>query len=241
MNFLEELNSLPISQLSPAGFQRLNWQIYHAANDIFYSKQTMASVMQDHGAQVAKRARKWKLQDIPYHDAMTFSRAVGLANMLHMDIGSELWRRFPGVCPYCGHAPCLGPLCKNGTARRKRKIVPSVSRPHTLHGFQEMFARIYPYNLRTLKVAAPHLLEETVEVNTALRDLGSRNDPKDLEEARLELTDVITTTFAVANAMRFSLAQEMEKWFSRGCPGCHKSPCTCGYAIMKNGELVRKK
>ncbi|MBU6429540.1 MAG: hypothetical protein KGR26_11045, partial [Cyanobacteria bacterium REEB65] len=170
-----------------------------------------------------------KHETVSWDLCMAFSWSLALGNSLHMDVGEELWKRFPGVCPYCGHAPCD---CKTRKLKRRKVRPNGGEKPHILQEFQEMFARIYP---NELLIAAIHLAEEVGEVNEALVHWRGLHKSELYEELILELADVITTIFSVATAIDLNLAVEMGKWFADGCPGCGRNPCRCGFVILKDG------
>lgn len=225
--------NIAIRDLSPAGFQELNQRIYLVANDRFFATNSvMAARIHNHQIRVLKAVRKGNHKNTPYHLAMAFSWSMALANRFHIDVGDELWKRFPGVCPYCGYVPCG---CKLRRVRRKKVVILIRDRPHSLQGYQAMFARIYPNSLQN---AAMHFAEEVGEVNVALENFMGMHDEKLVEEVILELVDTITTIFAVATAVNCNLAVEMERWFAHGCPGCHKLICKCGFKHTSRGSYI---
>jgi NTP pyrophosphatase (non-canonical NTP hydrolase) len=98
-----------------------------------------------------------------------------------------------------------------------------------------MFARIYPNSLES---AAMHFAEEVGEVSVALEYFMGMHEEKLIDEVVLELIDAITTIFAVATAIELDLAVEMEKQFAKGCPGCRRSPCECGFRPSSKNSYI---
>jgi NTP pyrophosphatase (non-canonical NTP hydrolase) len=64
-------------------------------------------------------------------------------------------------------------------------------------------------------------MEEVGELAAALRG-GSH------EERVLEFADVLAWLATLANIADVDLEEAMARKYGRGCPGCGKSPCTCG-------------
>lgn len=197
----------------------------------------MASKMLHHVANILKAVRKGQKEKVSYHACMTLSWALGMANRFHLNIEEEVWKRFPGVCPYCNQEICV--CGKRRPKNRKQVKVDPRLRPSSCHGYQLMFAKIYP---QTLAEAASHLAEEVSEVDQAIRHYIGMHKEELFQHAVLELVDVVTTLFAVANNVKFDLAIEMEQWFADGCPGCGKSPCDCKYedTVEELGGLKAK-
>jgi len=214
-----------IRNYSLSQLQTLNQQLYEVQNDRYcYDAPVMISKMTHHSGKILKGVRKGKLTGIGYHAAMTFSWSFALANRFHLTTEEEIWSRFPGVCPYCNR-----PVCRCGENRprnRKKVVVDQRLRPSSCHGYQQMFARIYPQKLAK---AASHLSEEVGEVEQALRYYVGTHEKRLFDEIVLELTDVQTMVFAVATSINVDIATEMGLWFDCGCPGCKNSPCRCKY------------
>ncbi|MBA3550848.1 hypothetical protein H0W32_01415 [Patescibacteria group bacterium] len=203
--------------------QMLNKELYQVQNDRgCFDPPVMASRMHAHATQILKAVRKVRLDKISYQVCMAFSWAEALANRFHLNLEDEVWNRFPGVCPYCNQ-----PQCRCGQKRpskRKPVVVDPRLRPSSCHGYQHMFARIYP---QTLPEAASHLAEEVGEVDDAIQNYIGLHRKDLYNHIVLELVDVVTTVFAVATNTNLDLATEMERWFGKGCPGCRRASCDC--------------
>ncbi len=217
--------------MSLANFQKLNAQIYLVQNDQNFETSAMVSRMHRYVTQILKAVRKEKTENAGYWISMGFSWSLALANRLHINLDEEMWKRFPGVCPYCVDARCT---CKERAASRQVvSINPShIIKPSTLFSFQKMFAGIYPDN--TLQDSAMHLAEEAGEVDEAVEHFMGTHDQRLFEAIAIELVDVITHLFAVATGLQLDLACEMEKYFNEGCLKCHRTPCGCGFTIANS-------
>lgn len=214
--------------LSLAGFQGLNSEIYLVVNDRNYSPAQMVSRVHRFVTRVLKLVRKGQTDGVGYHLSMALSWSFALANRFHIDLEKETWERFPGVCPYCGYAPCC---CKERAQARKEVVADPAKRPATFREFQTMFREIYPAN--TLQESAMHLAEEAGELDEALEYFMGTHDDRLFAEVVVELVDAITNMCAVASCLNLDLAVEMEKHFSKGCSKCNEVPCGCRFVMEK--------
>ena len=64
-------------------------------------------------------------------------------------------------------------------------------------------------------------MEEVGELATALRDGTAR-------ERAEEFADVLAWLATLANVAEVDLEEAVQAKYGAGCPGCGKSPCTCG-------------
>jgi NTP pyrophosphatase (non-canonical NTP hydrolase) len=211
---------------SLAEFQKMNGRIYLLVNDRCYESTEMFSRLHHHITQVLKAVRKEKYDTIEYQLCMAFSWSLALANRFHINLEEEMWERFPGHCPYCLQAPCA---CKDRAKNRQKTIgKPLGKRPASLFGCQRMFAKIYP---NAVINSAIHLAEEAGEVNEAIRNYMATHETEWFGKIALELVDAITHIFSVASCLKLNLAASMVGYFSKGCPGCNKLPCSCGHVV----------
>lgn len=209
---------------SLAEFQEANGRIYNVVNDRYYSIQEMFSWIHRHTTYVVKAARKKKYRDTDYHLCMAMSWSFALANRLHIDLAEEMWKSFPGLCPYCLSTPCA---CRRRAKERKKMAGRSRGRkPYSLSQWQRMFARIYP---NVVQNSAMHLSEEVGEVGEAIRNHLATHAEKWFRRIVEELVDTITNIFSVASCLGLDLAGELADYFAEGCPKCHQAPCDCGY------------
>ncbi len=167
---------------------------------------------------------------------MAFSWSSTLANRFHIDLAKEMWKRFPGMCPYCKNAPCK---CKTHRAKDRKNLNGEKRRkqPISLTEWQRMFAKIYPNNITN---SAMHLAEEAGEVDEAIRNYLATHSADWFDKIVEELVDVITNIWSVANCLKFNLVDGLVDYFMHGCPQCHEAPCRCGYVITDNPIPILK-
>jgi NTP pyrophosphatase (non-canonical NTP hydrolase) len=208
-------------------FQDLNKQIYLVVNDRSYDNMAMFFRLLYHLNRVLKAVRKNDYKDIVYHLCMSLSWSFAMGNRFHVNLADEMWKSFPGCCPYCCAVPCS---CKKRRAKERKNMAGKsrCCRPFCLRDWQEMFARIYP---NEIQYSAMHLAEEAGEVGQAMRIHSATHQSEWLREIIEELVDVITNIFGVANCRKIDLAKGMVAYFKSGCPGCNKFPCECSYAL----------
>lgn len=223
------VQDLSLKNLSLKGFQEFNRDVYRVQNDRNYSNPQMVSRMHRYSTRVQKAVRKDDTEHLHYWLCMAFSWSLALGNRFHLDLDDEMWKRFPGICPYCKDTRCS--CHKQRPAERSRDLTAAIDRPKTLRGYQQMFAVIYGHN--TLRDAAEHLNEEIGEVDEAVEHYLGTHNPVLFEEIVIELVDAVTNMFAVATCMKLDLAVETEKVFKNGCPKCFDIPCKCGYTTAK--------
>ncbi len=159
---------------------------------------------------------------------MSLSWTFALANNLKIDLEAAAWKKFPGVCPYCGRRPC-DPLCNSKERPEKLRTDLTVARlDHgSFHDFQCMLSQVYPNN--ESRTSAGHSFEELAEAVQAI-DFGlGRHEQQDFELIVSEIVDVIAHICAVASCEQIDLATEMAKKFGNGCPRCHYLECRCNF------------
>ncbi len=221
---------------SLAEFQSASSKIYQVVNDRYYSIQEMFSCMHRHITHVLKAVRKKKYRDIEYHLCMAISWSFALANRLHIDLAEEMWKSFPGLCPYCLSTPCA---CRRRAQERKKMAGRSIGRkPCSLSQWQRMFAKIYP---NTIQNSAMHLSEEAGEVDEAIRNHLATHAEKWFRSIVEELVDTITNIFSVASCLSLNLAEGLADYFAEGCPKCRQAPCDCGYVDIDEPIFHRRK
>jgi NTP pyrophosphatase (non-canonical NTP hydrolase) len=208
-------------------FQESNRSLYLVVNDQNYSNTEIFSCLHRHTTQVLKAVRKEKYDDIRYHLCMSLSWSLALANRFHVNLTDETWKRFPGFCPYCLAVPCA---CKERPKEREKiSGEPTRKQPASLREWQQMFAEIYP---NIVINSAIHLAEEAGEVDEAIRNYLATHSKDWFNKFVEELVDVITNIFGVANCLKLDVATGMASYFANGCPGCGKTPCSCGYVTV---------
>ncbi len=208
-------------------FQELNKQIYLVVNDRKYSIQEIFSNLHRHITHILKAVRKEIYSSIEYHLCMALSWSFALANRLHINLAKEMWKSFPGCCPYCLTAPCS---CKDRPPERQKMAGKAKGKhPVSMFEWQQMFWRIYP---NVILNSAVHLAEEAGEVDETIRNNSATHAGKWFKKTVEELIDVITNIFAVASCRDLNLAAGMASYFAKGCPKCCRLPCRCGYVSV---------
>lgn len=212
---------------SLAEFQANNSNIYQVTNDRNYSREEMFSRLHRHITHVLKAVRKEEHDPVMYHLCMALSWALAMLNRFHIDLKDDMWKRFPGICPYCSEAPC----CCSQRPKERQKLTGKFRgiQPVSLRDWQQMFAEVYP---NVVLVSAMHLAEEAGEVDEALQAHSATHQEDWFWKVVEELVDVITNIFGVANCLKLDLATGMASYFADGCPKCHCSSCECGYVAV---------
>jgi NTP pyrophosphatase (non-canonical NTP hydrolase) len=221
------------SNSSLEDFQARNDAVYRQVNDRHYSAERMFARLHRHITHVLKAVRKGEQEKRPeayehimYHLCMAFSWSLSMLNRYHINLADDMWRRFPGVCPYCGEAPC----CCKKRPKDRQKLVGKTrgQQPISFRDWQKMFAEVYP---NIVLVSAIHLAEEAGEVNEALHAHSATHQDDNFWKIVEELVDVVTNIFGVANCLKLDLAAGMAAYFSDGCPRCKKPVCECGFVL----------
>jgi len=163
-----------------------------------------------------------------------------MAKLNVRSIEELVFRKYPGVCPYCRSAPHNEMQCKlvkgteetvNHAALREKYRENTDRRPVTLDQWREMFAAIYPRQLTDVSSgrSAVGLLEELGELAEAVRVF--HRYPKYLAG---EAADVFS--YLMGLATEYSLQEEMEgrgdfslqREYLKRYPGICKQ---CGYHV----------
>lgn len=215
-----------------SGLQGLNELIYFQINCRDYDPSDMISRIQNYSGQILKCERKGRTVGLDHYLAMALSWSFAFANHMDIDIQAGLWKRFPGVCPYCSSKPCN---CKVRRENRAQEIEPETSEPLTAFGFQAMLREIYPAN--TFSDSAKHLAEEVIELNQAFTFYRGKHEGVMFEDIIEELVDVVTNLFAVASVNEIDLPKSFHEAFQNGCYRCRHIPCDCGFVTDKSPSI----
>ncbi len=202
--------------------QDRNKLIYFQVNCRDYNPSDMIQRLQDYVGQILKCERKEKTLGLDHYLAIAF------ANHMEIDIQSGLWKRFPGICPYCTQRPCG---CEVRRESRAQKLDPICAEPSSAHDFQIMLREIYPAN--TFAGSARHLAEEAFELNKAFRHYRGKHESVMLDDIIEEQIDVVTNLFGVASTQSIDLSESFHIAFEDGCYRCRKTPCGCGFVTEK--------
>jgi len=209
-------------------FQEFISTEYSLVDDRQYSILDLLNQTQRFSMRALKGVRKGNVDKIKTNLLIALSWLMAAANRLHIDIEDEVWTRFPMRCSYCGKIPCVCKAIKATTRARFKRD--NTLRPHSLAAFQKMFREIYPPESRTLADAGVHLAEEVGEVTEAMHYYLGQHLKNKFEEIELEMADLVSCIFGVANSADIDLAKELAVFFKNGCHVCHKTPCVCGFS-----------
>ena len=213
-----------------ASFQELQEfvrEVYGVPDDRLYSLWDLLAQQQRFSMRALKGIRKGDRAKLALNLLISLSWLMNVANRLHIDVGVEIWKRFPEACSYCGSSPCS---CRK-TKLSTRKVFDHGKEPQLqrISDIQTMFERIYPSSERTLAEAGVHLAEEVGEVNEAISNYLGQHRDEQLHEIALEMADLISCICGVANSADIDIAHELSILFKEGCHVCHNTPCSCSF------------
>lgn len=213
-------------------YQNFVKEVYGVPNDQYWNSQEMLTNIQRFTMRGMKGIRKGNTVKIVENLLIAQTWFASLMNRLHIDLEEEIWKRFPSMCSYCAHCPCVCKVQKIKT--RKRVILNERKRPKTLADFQDMFKAIYPPRTRSLEHAGIHLAEELGELSEAVLRYQSIRRKEDLAKIGQEAADFFSCLMGVFNSMNVPVAKEFSTLFSHNCHVCKKAPCECGFAFVAN-------
>lgn len=209
-------------------FQQFIQDVYSIPDDRLYSIWDLLVQQQRFTMRALKGIRKGNIEKATYNILVSFSWLMAITNRLHIDMENEVWARFPMLCSYCGHKPCVCKIIH--PVSRARIKAGNGKRPDTLAKYQKMFDEIYPAPARTLDAAGVHLAEEMGEVSEVVHNYLGQHLEKQFNGIKLEAADYISCIFGVANSAGFDVSQELAKIFKKNCHICHKAPCICSFS-----------
>ena len=208
-------------------FQAFIEKVYGLPDDRLYSIWDILAQEQRFAMRALKGIRKRDLEKIKENLMIAFSWLMAISNRLHINVEEEVWNRFPGLCSYCGGCPCV---CKEAKLPARRTIRgESGQKPRTLAETQKLFEKIYPAERRSLSDAGVHLAEEVGEVSEAIHNYLGQHEAHQFDEARIEIADLVSCIFGIANSLPFDVAAELAEMYSNNCHICHKAPCECSF------------
>ena len=215
-------------------FQKFTREVYGVPDDRLYSRWDLMTHQQRFLMRSLKGIRKDDMEKMTLNLLISMSFLMNIANRLHIDIDRELQTRFPEVCSYCGKTPCE---CKEKkTTKRTRIAVQDSFEQKPVAQFQVMFESVYPKERRTLADAGVHLAEESGEVAEAMQVYYGEHKEEQFNEIAVEIADLVSCMFGVANSAGVDLSKEIRTLFSNGCHVCYKTPCACGYVTASTYE-----
>jgi len=188
-------------------------------------------------------ARKKKREGINVTDALC--KALGwyfplLAKLRVRSVEDLIFRKFPGVCPYCREAPHNEANCKQVKGTNETVSHADVSRiyqqnkntrPKRLDDWQAMFQRIYPRGVDDTYRSVVGLFEEVGELAEAVR-VFEVHPQYFLGEA----ADTFSYLMGIANEHKIALSRDgvefsLEREFIARYPGlcmqCGSRICIC--------------
>lgn len=203
-------------------------KVYGLPDDRIYSLWDLLVQEERFAMRALKGMRQHDAEKLKHNLLIALSWLMSIANRLHINIEKETWRRFPGLCSYCGKQPCACQTIK--PSARLAITADDSGHPTTLAEMQAMFGRIYPAEKRTLADAGVHLAEEIGEVSEAIHNyLGEHREPQ-FDDVKLELADLVSCIFGVANSAQIDVARELSAMYMNNCHVCHHAPCTCTFS-----------
>lgn len=230
----QNMNEKLMTEFSFFDFRMLNDRIYEVVNRRCYTPAMMVSRIHrcaTHLSKVCDKPDKHYLTS--YYICMTFSWGCAFANSIMIDLDAEAGKRFPGVCPYCGTAPCS---CNpKNRAKHRSKFAPV--KHGSVERFQKTLARLYPKN--KLNGSMIHLMQEAGELDEKWENFMSTHRQDIFDDAVEELMDVFANLCAVATCCDMDIAAEMQRHFGEGCCACHNTPCRCGYVVANSIPLSK--
>ncbi len=202
--------------------------VYATPDDRIYSLWDLPVQEERFAMRALKGIRQGNMQKLNHNLLIALSWLMSIANRLHIDADEETWRRFPYRCSYCGKIPCACTAIK--PAARLTIAADDRLRPKTLAEMQAMFAEIYPPGKRTLADAGVHLAEEIGEVSEAIHNYLGEHRAKQFDEVKLELADLVSYIFGLANSASIDVARELSEMYRKNCHVCHNAPCICTFS-----------
>jgi NTP pyrophosphatase (non-canonical NTP hydrolase) len=211
-------------------FQTFIGGVYALPDDRLYSIWDLLTQQQRFTMRALKGIRKGNQEKIKLNLLIAFSWLMAIANRLHLDLDAETWQRFPALCSYCGHSPCV---CKSiKPAERLKVLIDESKRPKAISDMQKMFASIYPASSRTIADAGVHLAEEMGEVSEAIHNFLGEHKADQFSEVALELADFVSCAMGLANSADIDMAKDLSEMYKEGCHVCHKAPCQCTFSSV---------
>lgn len=211
-------------------FQRTISDIYGLPDDRLFSIWDLLTQQQRFTMRALKGVRKNENEKIKTNLLIALSWLMAISTRLHIDAETEVWKRFPYICSYCGNQPCL---CKSQKSLKRVKVkVDNSKRPMNLNDMQLMFDEIYPSSKRTISDAGIHLAEEMGEVSEAIHNYLGQHKAKLFNHMKLEMADYVSCVFGLANSAKINVADELANLYYDNCHVCHHAPCECSFSAV---------
>jgi NTP pyrophosphatase (non-canonical NTP hydrolase) len=208
--------------------QKFVAEVYAVPDDRLYSIWDLLTQEQRFAMRALKGIRKGEKEKLKLNLLIAVSWIMAIGNRLHIDLDEETWKRFPGLCSYCGKRPCE---CKKTKPTVRLHIKGDDRlRPRSFAETQSMFDEIYPSRTRTLADAGVHLAEEVGEVSEAIHNYLGQHKERQFDDVKMEIADFISCVLAVANSADINFADSLAEIYSDNCHVCHKAPCVCNFS-----------
>lgn len=219
---------------SIADWQKFISDVYLYQNNRRFDAGEMFDQIQRFAMRGLKGVRKNSPELIKRNLIISASWLFSMMGRYSIDVEDEVWKRFPFVCSYCNSLPCA---CGESHSKERLRVqIVESRRPKTVFEFQKMFEEIYPLGKRTLEHAGIHFAEELGEFSEAFWVYLRSKDDADFDKLKLEAADLFSCIFGIFNSLRADLAGELAVMYSNNCHVCHKAPCECTYAFIRDFE-----
>lgn len=212
-------------------WQKMFSAIYKEHDNQFYETPHLLLRVVEEMSQMAEAIRKDDLPALISKIPEVFCWLMAYYDRLDIDIEEALWKKYPGICPYCfRREKCLcitedskskynpdNPKYK--PFRRDRKKMPK-----SLKEWQLMFKKIYGNinRLESKKRLWFHFMEEIGEISREFR----KNDRRHLEE---ECADGLAWLLPFCTKLEVDLDELTWNRYPWECDICHKEKCECKY------------
>ncbi len=208
-------------------YQKFIQDVYGIPNGRHFSTADMLFNIERFSRRGLKGIRKGDPQKTKVNCIISMSWFMSLLNQMQIDIGEELWKRFPYQCSYCASCPCV---CKEEKITDRRALtVNDARRPKTIQEFQAMFKEIYPPEKRTIQHAGIHLAEEMGELSEMILAYRGAHEEIDFTNVMQEAADLTSCFMGVFNSLPIDFAKELSVHFHENCHKCHHIPCSCTF------------
>lgn len=151
---------------------------------------------------------------------------LALCSFYKFDAAQLLWKKFPGVCPYCLVATNCN--CEQKLLKISGKSLPFLrdagTPPKNINAWQEMFRQIYgkANDKASFEYAVFRLFEEIEEVISCIFP-----EVTNVDALQLEFADIGARIFGLANKQGVDLQNQFLFYYRGVCPDCQNEECTC--------------
>lgn len=209
-------------------FQTMYEHIYGQVNRGNYDDKDLILRLIEETTEAMELARKDKRHEFYTRLPRIYSWFNAVANRFNINLQEALWKKYPGVCPYCLREQNCACQIEHPEIPNKDQILRRLRRerqgrePQTLSDHQKLHGRLYgKQNERIFPIqTVAHLVEEVGEISRDFRH-GRQ------EELTAEMADVASWIFAIANRLGFNLADIIWENYPYECEICNEDQCVC--------------